>query len=126
MDDQNPIFTATAVAIFASSIAVITGQPVGEIVMGPASVTEPQRVVGILVRPVEGKVHVETDDKSWIFEAGRLSFYGGDEWVTGDDWEWFRLAWLAGNPLSDYDGNGFKNGDDIDLYLIDFLEGPTP
>ncbi len=43
--------------------------------------------------------------------------------VTGDDYDTYVQAFVAGDSSTDYDGNGFVTGDDYDAFVAAFVEG---
>ncbi len=51
------------------------------------------------------------------------SDFNRDGFVTGDDFDLFVAAFVAGDPGADYDQNEFVNGDDFDLFSWDFTMG---
>ena len=46
-----------------------------------------------------------------------------DGFVTGDDFDQFVAAFVAGDDSADYDENLFVNGDDFDSFVWDFVAG---
>ncbi len=46
-----------------------------------------------------------------------------DGFVSGEDFDVFVQAFVAGDIASDYDGNTFVNGDDFDTFMWDFVAG---
>ena len=43
--------------------------------------------------------------------------------VNGDDFDTFTAAFIAGDPAADFDANTFVNGDDFDLFIASFVAG---
>ncbi len=54
---------------------------------------------------------------------GCFSDYDGNGFVNGDDFDNFTAAFIAGDGAADVDGNGFVNGDDFDSYTAAFIAG---
>lgn len=46
-----------------------------------------------------------------------------DGFATGDDFDAFANAFIAGDDAADFDGNGFVNGDDYDAFVESFIQG---
>lgn len=122
MIDQPVYIAPQAIACLGNSVAIHSGTYAGAVVTGDGSV-----VVGCLVEPVGGVVSVSVNGAApFTLHAGWLDFYGEDGFVTGDDWDWFSRAFVAGNVLADFDQNGWVNGDDADAFTAAFLEGQEP
>lgn len=51
------------------------------------------------------------------------SDFDQDGFVTGVDFDLFRVAFEAGLETADHDGNGFVNGEDFDQFVQDFETG---
>ncbi len=49
--------------------------------------------------------------------------FNHDGFVTGDDFDSFSLAFIAGDAAADFDGDGFVTGDDFDAYVAAFEAG---
>ncbi len=49
--------------------------------------------------------------------------FNHDGFVTGDDFDSFSLAFIAGDLSADFDHNGFVTGDDFDAYAAAFENG---
>ncbi len=49
--------------------------------------------------------------------------FNGDGFVTGDDFDAFVLAFIAGDNAADFDHNGFVTGEDFDAYVAAFEQG---
>ncbi len=49
--------------------------------------------------------------------------FNHDGFVTGDDFDSFSLAFIAGDLAADFDHNGFVTGDDFDAYVAAFEAG---
>ena len=46
-----------------------------------------------------------------------------DGFVTGDDYDAYRVVFIAGDSAADFDGDGFVTGDDFDGYVTAFVAG---
>jgi len=54
---------------------------------------------------------------------GCPSDFNGDGFVNGDDFDGFVAAFEAGDLASDFDGNFFPNGEDFDAFVDAFISG---
>lgn len=52
-----------------------------------------------------------------------LADFNGDDFVNGDDFDAYVLAFELGDIAADIDRNGFVNGDDFDAYVDAFVAG---
>lgn len=57
------------------------------------------------------------------FAYAPSSDFNHDGFVTGDDFDAFTDAYVAGQLPADFDGNGFVTGDDFDAYSDEFESG---
>ncbi len=57
------------------------------------------------------------------FKINCAADYDCNGFVNGDDFDLFVVDFEAGLPAADYDGNGFVNGDDFDFFVVDFESG---
>lgn len=64
-------------------------------------------------------------EQSFLVDLGPEcgSDFNGDGFVNGDDFDAYVLAFEGGNALADFDKNGFVNGDDFDAYVLSFEAG---
>ncbi len=51
------------------------------------------------------------------------SDFNGDGFVNGDDFDEYSLAFIAGTAPADFNGDGFVNGDDFDGFVLAFESG---
>ncbi len=51
------------------------------------------------------------------------SDFNNDGFVNGDDFDAFSAAFVAGDSSADFDKNGFVNGDDFDAFVARFVAG---
>ncbi len=51
------------------------------------------------------------------------SDFNHDGFVNGDDFDLYVEAFTAGNIAADFDGNGFVTGDDFDAFVAAFVDG---
>lgn len=108
--------TVWALAVMQHPIlSVRFGTVVGDIV------DSTQTVIGHLVIPERGEIHVVGPDGrvDWGDHLDR----NGDGFINANDYDCFMEAFNAGSTMADYDRNEFVNGDDFDLFVEDFLRG---
>jgi hypothetical protein len=55
--------------------------------------------------------------------SGCIADFNGDGFINGDDFDLFASAFEAGSPLADLNNDGFVNGDDYDLFASAFEGG---
>ncbi len=92
---------------------------------GSAVVTLP--VLGV---PGAGRIRVDADGKVFFAMSRAFAFKGvcpsdfnRDGFVTGDDFDGYVAAFVAGAIESDFNGDGFVTGDDFDAYVAAFAAG---
>ncbi len=81
--------------------------------------------------PRQGSIAQRTEVFPGPFAADQIiaiapycySDYDRNGFVNGDDFDTFAGAFVAGTPDADVDGNGFVNGDDFDSFIAAFAAG---
>ena len=73
-------------------------------------------------------VRLENTCDQVFSEPARLDVYCPSDFdengfVNGDDFDSFSFFFYWGDPEADFDGNGFVNGDDFDYFSISFEAG---
>ncbi len=58
-----------------------------------------------------------------VYNAVCRADFNGDCFVTGEDFDAFTSAFIAGDLSSDFDGDGFVTGDDFDAFILRFEAG---
>jgi len=63
-----------------------------------------------------------------VSDTGCLGVFCPSDWnqdgfVNGDDYDYFVDLFVAGDIAADYDDNGFVNGDDFDQFVEAFVAG---
>ena len=62
-------------------------------------------------------------DGATLILTGCPTDFDGNGFVNGDDFDAYVAAFVFGLAGADYDGNGFVNGEDFDAFVIDFVAG---
>ncbi len=78
---------------------------------------------GTLAQRTERFVGPFAADQIATLTAYCASDFNRDGFVTGDDFDSYVTAFVAGNPAADFDGDGFVTGDDFDAYVLAFQSG---
>lgn len=90
---------------------------------GSASVTLPAASSTLPAR-----IRVDGDAKIFFAVSGPLALtcradFNADGFVTGDDFDAYVTAFVAGVISADFNGDGFVTGDDFDGYIVSFEVG---
>ncbi len=82
------------------------------------------------LRLVPGAGHgLPTSENALVYEfflehlGGCRADFNNDGFVTGEDFDGFTDAFVAGTFAADFDGNGFVNGNDFDGFALSFVGG---
>ncbi len=80
--------------------------------------------VKVVARDASGNTGSDISDLNFTINgSGCPSDYNVDGFVSGEDFDAFVEAFIAGDPGADFDGNNFVNGDDFDGYVEAFVAG---
>ncbi len=79
---------------------------------------------GSLVKAQNGESNTASNSGKLRYRFVRCGAdFNGDGFVTGDDFDLYSLAFVAGADSADFDGDGFVTGDDFDAYSDAFQAG---
>jgi len=80
--------------------------------------------VKVVARDGGGNIGFDTSDANFTINgSGCPADYNGDAFVTGEDFDSFVEAFIAGDPGADFNGDNFVTGEDFDAFVEAFVAG---